>query len=99
MKTVKKGSRYELKVKKILESKGYSVEKEKNIPFQKTHDFFGVADLISSNRKEIKLIAVTDKHNKSRARKKLKSFRNHPTFVKKEIWYYDKAGKFFVESI
>ena len=103
MKTVAKGNRFEREVKNTLEANGYSVEKQKNVRFQKTHDFFGAADLIATNKKHIRFIAVTSKHNISRARKKLQAFTNHPKLLIKEIHYYYKTEadkmKFDIERV
>ena len=103
MKTVAKGNKFEREVKRMLEINGYSVEKQKNVRFQKTHDLFGCADLIATNKKHIRFIAVTDRHNRSRARKKLKAFTNHPKFIEKEVWYYyktdDNIMRFDIETV
>ena len=99
IKTTSKGSRWELKVKKKLEGLGYSVEKAVNIPFKKTHDFFNCADLIASNTITFMLVAVTSKHNISRARRKLKEFTNHPYFIRKVVYFYDKKGNLESEEV
>ena len=97
--TVSKGSRWELRVKKQLESWGYSVEKVVNLPYKKMHDFFGVADLLASNRKSFRMIAVTSRSNVARSRKRMIRFTNHPKFVRKEVWSYDKKGDIKVEEV
>ena len=103
IKTVAKGNKFERIVKEMFEANGYSVEKQKNVRFQKTHDLFGVADLIAINKKHIRFIAVTDKGHRSRARKKLQSFTNHPKSLIKEVWYYYKTDenvmKFDIERV
>jgi len=87
-----KGNRKELEVKKLHEKQGYSVHKVRNLPYRHG-DMFGCADLICINKQRIKFIAVTTKGHKSRAIRKLLSFKNHPNFLIKEAWLYSKNPK------
>lgn len=87
-----KGNKKENEVKAIHEARGYTVERVRNVPFHHG-DLLGCADLICSNKKHMKLIAVTSRANRARARKALKSFTNHPPWVVKEVWYYSKGNK------
>jgi len=92
-----KGYRMMNIAKAVAEEQGYEVVKIKRTKWGK-EDFFGCADLIICNKFAIKLIGVTSKSNISRVRKRFENFNNHPACVKKEIWYYDKQGKWFIES-
>lgn len=87
VKTVQKGDRMELKAKKIMESRGFVVEKVRKSRFFKG-DLFGCADLICINKDRIIFIAVTNKSNKSRSKKRLRQFSKHPCVICKEVWVY-----------
>jgi len=85
--TVRKGSRKELEVTKMLESMGYSCEKVRKTKMF-SGDYFGCADIIAMNKRELLLVAVTDVSHVSRARRKLKAFTNHPPGTRKVIYSY-----------
>lgn len=88
----RKGDRWELRAKKLWETRGYDVEKVRKTK-RFSGDFFGCADLICFCRGDVTLVAVTNIVNKNRAVKKLKNFLNHPEEIRKiALIYQDRKG-------
>ena len=82
-----KGNRMEIKAKKVIEMEGFTVERVRNVPFHHG-DLFGCADLIGMKKDYIVFIAVTSRSNKSRAKKALANFVDHPPSVVKQVLTY-----------
>jgi hypothetical protein len=83
--TKAKGSRYELKLKKEFEERGYPVEKA--IHTKSHQDFYGVADLLVLSPKALLMVQVTTIGHKAEHLKKMLAF-NEPSYALQELWCY-----------
>ena len=81
MGNVQKGNRAELEYKKKCEAQGYKVYKPPRTKYG-DNDLFNLFDMLAINKEEVLLIQV--KCNQARdARRKIRSFTEHPACVKK----------------
>jgi len=91
MNRVGKGSRNELKAKKLLENLGYLVEKRMGGRF--SHDFFGLYDLIAISENDMRLVQVkTGAREKPELRRKIKAHKVAGN-VTKEVWVFKDRVK------
>lgn len=78
-----------------LEGSGWVIWYPAKVRF-KQNDVFGIIDLLALKGRKLRHIQLTTKSNVARCRKKILAFfRKKKTWLKVEIWYWDKKKKEF----
>lgn len=89
---VRKGRETELEYQKIMESRGFQCFKpRKKSRFEKAQDIFGEFDMICINKDEIRLIQIKASEYR-KGINKLKTWKNHPDYVKKILAIRKRGG-------